>query len=358
MEPIDYLKKFNNCGFQAYIVGGYVRDLLLGIESTDVDITTNAKPEDICRVLNINDQSKYGSISIKDGKYNIDITTFRKESRYRKHNRFKVKFISSLKSDLKRRDFTINALCLDADGVIIDLFKGKKDLDNRIIRPIGRMSKKFKNDPLRILRALRFSICYDYKLENKTFKYIIKHRNLINEVSYTRKREELERIFSSENVSKGMHFLNDLNILSFFDIEDFSDIKYAGNIYGMWAQINYGSNYQFKKSERVLIENIKAILQDGKIDSLNVFKYGLEASLIASKIMDISSDKVREVHKNLGIHSPSELNIKGNEIENILKLKDKTKIKSIKESLILQILSGNLTNEEKALKKYLSHEWK
>ena len=131
MEPLDYLKKIEKEGFEAYIVGGYVRDYLLGYKTTDVDITTSATPKNVCKIFGINTGEELGCVNIKSSDLNVDITTYRKESNYFKHRPKSVVYVDDLKTDLQRRDFTINTICMDSDGNILDLLGGRKDLEMR-----------------------------------------------------------------------------------------------------------------------------------------------------------------------------------------------------------------------------------
>ena len=152
----NILLKIIDNGFEAYIVGGYVRDFLLGYESTDIDICTNALPKNLIEIFdgdNIS-VSSYGSIKLRSNKYNVDITTYRKEISYINGKLSEIEYINDIETDIQRRDFTINALYMDIDGNIIDKVNGKQDINDKIIHVIGDINKKFKEDPLRILRAL------------------------------------------------------------------------------------------------------------------------------------------------------------------------------------------------------------
>ena len=135
-KALEVLNILANNGYVAYIVGGYPRDYLLNIKSTDIDICTNAKPVELSAIFDtdkINDIG-YGAIKIIYKNYRFDITTFRKDIKYEDNRRpIKIKYINDLKKDLLRRDFTINTLCIDKDGNLIDLLNAKGDIDNKII---------------------------------------------------------------------------------------------------------------------------------------------------------------------------------------------------------------------------------
>ena len=177
-KAIEVLNIFFNNGFDAYIVGGYVRDKLLGIKTNDIDICTNAKPKDIVKLFDIqsNDETQYGAVKIIYKNYNFDVTTFRRDIKYEDNRKpVKIKYINDLKKDLLRRDFTINTLCIDKDGKIIDLLNIKDDLDKKIIKTVGNPRYKIKEDSLRILRAIRFASVLDLEIDSKTKAYIKKY---------------------------------------------------------------------------------------------------------------------------------------------------------------------------------------
>lgn len=167
------IDRLNNSGFEAFAVGGCVRDSILGIEPKDYDVTTNAVPEDIKKALSdfktIDTGIDFGTVTaISDGNP-IEITTYRIDGEYSDNRRPEsVKFTSMLSEDLCRRDFTINAMAFNnADGVI-DLYGGKKDLSDKVIRAIGNPYERFNEDGLRIMRALRFAACYNFSIEPET----------------------------------------------------------------------------------------------------------------------------------------------------------------------------------------------
>lgn len=194
-KAIEILKILYDNHYDAYIVGGYVRDKLLNIESSDIDICTNAKPDIIKELFDVLEEN-YGSCIVKYDHYNYEITTFRKE--IYNNSRFpKVEFIDNLEEDLKRRDFTINAICIDKDEKIIDLYNGIEDLNNKILRSIGNPDVKLKEDPLRILRAKRFKENYNLKYDESLNKAIKNNEELINKISKTKINRELNKIKES-----------------------------------------------------------------------------------------------------------------------------------------------------------------
>ena len=189
MKGLEIVKILVKNGYQAYIVGGYPRDLYLNIKTNDIDICTNARPNEIIKCFDKVDKviEQFGSVVID----NIQITTFRKDISYNGHYP-KVCFVDTLKEDLKRRDFTINTLCLDINGNYIDYYNALEDIDNKIIKSVGNPFDKIKEDPLRILRAIRFSVCLDFKIDDTLKEAIKKYTYLVDETKI-RKRKNIKK---------------------------------------------------------------------------------------------------------------------------------------------------------------------
>lgn len=210
-------------GFEAYLVGGSVRDWLLGTEPKDWDITTNAHPEEILKVLpDSKYENQFGTVllPIRDEQEVVltvvEITTYRSEQSYSDHRRpDAVVFEDSLDKDLARRDFTINALALAEDGTVIDLFGGQKDLQKKIIRTVGEPADRFKEDALRMLRAIRLSCQLGFSIEDKTQRGIVKMAGSVKFVANERIRDELIKILTSDRPAEGIRTLQDLKLLQY-----------------------------------------------------------------------------------------------------------------------------------------------
>lgn len=193
------LNKLNSRGFEAYIVGGCVRDFMLKNDPSDFDITTNALPCEIKECFDehkiIETGVKLGTITIIINSQKIEITTYRVEGKY-SDNRHpdKVTFSCNLYDDLIRRDFTINAMAISSSGELIDNFNGRADLKNKIIRAVGDPAKRFTEDALRILRALRFASQLGFYIEDKTSEMVHQYAYLLKNISAERIREEFVKI--------------------------------------------------------------------------------------------------------------------------------------------------------------------
>jgi len=222
-EVKNIFSVFKNNGFEIYLVGGAVRDLLLGKIPTNFDFTTNATPEKIQSLFPDSFyHNVYGTVSIpvktpdtSSTKTIVEITPFRKESDYFdfRHPQ-KIDWAKTLVEDLSRRDFTINAIAYDGEK-IIDPFGGQNDLKNKLIKTVGEPDKRFSEDALRLIRAIRFSSELGFFIEEKTRKAIEKNAHLITKISWERIRDEFLKILKSEHPAEGILFLRNTGLLKY-----------------------------------------------------------------------------------------------------------------------------------------------
>lgn len=201
-NALEILSIIKDNNYDAYIVGGYPRDKYLGIHSNDIDICTNMDLSLLNNLFNVEkDNSNFGNVVIKYKDFLYEITRFRKDI-YTNSRYPKIEYVSSLEEDLKRRDFIINTLCIDYKGNYVDLLSARDDIDNRVINTVKSADTSFKEDPLRMLRALRFALNYDMKLSTEIVESIEKNKNLLNNISKNSKKRELSKIKKSLNLSK------------------------------------------------------------------------------------------------------------------------------------------------------------
>ena len=214
--PIEYqqalpiLKKIEDAGFEAYFVGGSVRDVLLGQPIHDVDIATSAFPAEIKAIFprTIDIGIEHGTVLVLEGEEQYEITTFRTESTYQDFRRpDHVEFVRSLEEDLKRRDFTINAFALKEDGQIVDLFHGLEDLEQNVLRAVGNPYERFHEDALRMMRGLRFVSQLGFDLEAETFASIAEHRALLAKISVERINVEFIKLLLGPHRNQGLEML-------------------------------------------------------------------------------------------------------------------------------------------------------
>jgi poly(A) polymerase/tRNA nucleotidyltransferase (CCA-adding enzyme) len=219
-------RQARQAGYEAYVVGGCVRDILRGVKANDWDITTNAKPDEIKKIFTKSFyENKFGTVTVLTGSKDktlseIEITTYRIDGKYSdKRHPDKVRFAKTIKEDLARRDFTVNALALDEKNKIIDYFGGQQDLENKIIKTVGNPDERFNEDALRMLRAVRFACTLGFSIEKETFRSIVKNAKSIEEISNERIRDELIKIFASEKAAEGIDLLRQAGLLKYILLE-------------------------------------------------------------------------------------------------------------------------------------------
>lgn len=196
-EGREVLERLAQAGYEAYFVGGCVRDKLLGRPLKDIDIATSAMPDEVLGLFarTVPTGLKHGTVTVIMKEHPFEVTTFRKESAYEQFRRPKeVEFISDLNEDLQRRDFTINAMALSADGVLLDPYGGAADLAAGRVRAVGDPLERFHEDALRMLRGIRFACEYGFELEPDTWRALVTHAPLLVHVAMERVGAELDKM--------------------------------------------------------------------------------------------------------------------------------------------------------------------
>lgn len=349
------LTKIESSGFEAYVIGGYVRDLLLGNISLDIDICTNATPKDLIKMFPNASTKNLGGIEFKHKEYHFEITTYREELKYKNRKPVEFNYINSLVADLNRRDFTINTICMNSKGEIIDLLNGLKELNNSEIKMVGDIETKLKEDPLRIMRAIRFATILNFNLESKLYKALKKHNKKILTLSGTRIKEELDKIFLSNYLKKGLNLLDELGVLKLLNIKYESDIVPVKNLEGIYAQINIDYELPFTKQEKENIKNLKKIIKAGEVNAFTIYNYGLYISTIAGEILNINKKEITKIYRSLSIKDKKDIDIKAEEIVNILGDYYSNKIRNVLNKLEHLIISGKLKNKKSEIIKYLKN---
>ena len=211
------LERLHENGYEAYVVGGSVRNMMLGISVDDFDITTNALPNETKSLFPdftvVETGIKHGTVTVVVNGENVEITTYRTEGEYTdSRHPDRVEFTTSLELDLSRRDFTVNALAYDGKGTFVDLFGGEEDIKNKVIRAIGNPYERFNEDALRILRAVRFSSVLGFDIEEKTKCAMLECKRLLHKISKERIAVEINKFLCGKNVKNAL--LDNWEILS------------------------------------------------------------------------------------------------------------------------------------------------
>ena len=295
-SAINVLEKFNEAGYEAYFVGGCVRDYLLNDEFSDIDITTNALPDEVKQIFkkSIDTGIQHGTVTILVNGDSFEVTTFRTEDDYIDHRTpEKVEFVSDLKEDLDRRDFTINAMALDSKGKLYDYHCGEEDLRNKVIKTVNNPNERFFEDALRMLRAFRFSSKLGFEIEENTLKAIKNNAELIKFVSIERIVNEFRKLLTGRGNKRSLELLLDSklnNYIPFLDeiskIIDFSNYTFCQSLY-ILSKIN---DISFEKLKELKLSNkeIKQVKIYEKINKDFISNIPLEIILYNYDIEDVA----------------------------------------------------------------------
>ena len=317
-EIINIIKKLQSANFEAYLVGGCVRDLLMNPphkfmwgmnrEPKDWDITTNAKPEEIQKLFPNNIyENKFGTVAVKTDSDDeqlkiIEITTFRLEGKYTdKRHPDEVKFAKTIEEDLSRRDFTINAIALKPNTQnlkpeLVDPYNGQEDIKNKLIRSVGEPEKRFNEDALRLMRAIRFSVQLGWEIEKKTFAALKKEAGFIEMIAKERIRDEFIKIIMSSLAKKGIELLEEVDLLKFIVPELRQGINNGQNkhhIYTIWEHNLRALDYAVKKNYGLKIRLASLLHDVGKPNTkagegldCTFYNHEVVGAKITVKIMD------------------------------------------------------------------------
>ncbi|MBU3964152.1 HD domain-containing protein [Patescibacteria group bacterium] len=319
-----------NKDFQAFVVGGCVRDLLLGIEPNDWDVTTNANPKELEKIFpksfNVN---KFGTVTVltaskKDNLKEIEITTFRTEEKYTdKRHPDKVKWAKTIEQDLGRRDFTVNAIALkipnpksrtnskfkiqNSKFILIDPFNGQKDLEDKLIRAVGKPEERFQEDALRLMRAIRFATVLDFNIEKQTLSAIKKNTGLLEFISKERIRDEFLKIVMSDNPAKGVELLRETGLLKYIVPELLEGYQVGQNkhhIYEVYEHgirsLQFGAKENFNKYVRIaaLFHDIgKPRAKEGQGADSTFYNHEVIGAKMTAKILERLKFPKKDIEK-------------------------------------------------------------
>lgn len=376
------IEKINLAGYEAYFVGGCVRDLILNNENNDIDIATSAFPQEVKTIFprTVDVGIDHGTVAVLYNQQQFEITTFRTESTYTDYRRpDSVNFVRSLEEDLKRRDFTINALALSNNGMVIDHFNGLQDISNKIIRAVGEPSERFQEDALRIMRGFRFSSQLNFSIEQNTFEAIKSHVYLLEKISIERIHIEWIKLLLSKNRNSGLIAFLDSNAFHFCPcMENFNlIIKELLKINPLpfdteqlaWIIIfkigKYNSDevsnflVRWKCSNKIIKQVVSCLnLLDevlvGGFTKWIVYFLGEENSYLVSKACFYfdgrNRDKdVEHLLKNIPIVSKRDLNISGIEILNLSQKNPGPWVGELLDLIESEVIEGHLVNTNDTL---------
>lgn len=384
-KALPVIDKLNQAGYEAYFVGGSVRDCILNLPIHDVDIATSAFPAEIKEVFEktIDVGIEHGTVLVLHQDESYEITTFRTESTYQDYRRpDHVDFVRSLEEDLKRRDFTINALALNAQGQIIDLFHGLEDLQNKRLKAVGVAAERFQEDALRMMRGLRFVSQLGFDLEKQTQAAITTHAPLLSKISVERICIEFEKLLLGQNAQQAFqlfittdcfkycpqladkqHFLQQMSEILRFPIQDLSvawcllidhleiAIKHQKAFLKEWKLSNQ------RIHEVLLLREALEIIKQRPLDVLDY--YQLNETCLTQLFyiapfydLDLSKESLLNQYRLLVIHSLKDLAINGNDLMRALNRRGGLWLKETLAHCERAVLLKEVANEREALLNY------
>lgn len=380
---VPVLERINQAGFEVYFVGGCVRDMLLQRPLHDVDLATSAYPQEIKQIFpqTIDTGIEHGTVTVIYQKKAYEITTFRTESGYQDYRRpDKVEFVRSLKEDLKRRDFTINALAMNAQGEIIDLFAGMADLQQRQIRAVGVAADRFHEDALRMLRAVRFQAQLNFTIEKQTLAGIKTNAALLSHIATERIREEFIKLMEGSNRQAGLISLYQTQLYRFcpgLATYDFPKILQfaAGQIADeatVWSFLAYLGQLKraqvrpFLRQWKVANNNIKLVqaaielLDNYQGSNWQLYIAGQAATATAAQVLRLTrqqelAEQLIEQYQDLPLKSPHQLAINGQQIMQVLNLSPGPQIGQYLKQIQQAIVAGKLVNDYQTIVNYLKN---
>jgi tRNA nucleotidyltransferase (CCA-adding enzyme) len=385
-KPI--LEKLHLAGYEAYYVGGAVRDHLLNRRIGDVDIATSAKPIDVQNLFDqtIDVGAEHGTIIVLHNNTPYEVTTYRAESEYVDFRRPKeVSYITSLKEDLKRRDFTINAMAMDIDGIILDYFNGKSHLSEKLIQTVGSSSERFTEDALRMLRAVRFVSQLDFTLCPETRLSIKDHVHLLEVISVERKTIEIEKLLKGINQRSALDIIIETGMNTYLPgLEKKQDelkklraysLKYLKTGEELWTIFTYciapQSVQSFLRKWKLPVKLIKAV--DKNIEYLTIvnekswsdfllYEAGADRAVLVERIRSVMTDpmkldenvkRIKNSILELPIQNREQLVITGHDVIQYLNKQPGPWVSKAIKEVEKAIISKKLENNKSAIKEWL-----
>lgn len=386
LKAVPIIEKIEKAGHEAYFVGGAVRDFLLGKEIDDVDIATSALPNEIQSIFpkTVDVGIEHGTVLIVYEHESYEVTTFRTESEYENYRKPKeVQFVRSLLEDLKRRDFTMNAIAMTKNGEIIDPFHGQDAIKNKVIKTVGLPEKRFREDALRMMRAIRFVSQLDFQLDEKTYESICLNQHLLQHISVERILVEFEKLLQGRSRKKALKLIADSHLyqwlpglkdkkaslysISEMNIEDL-------NLEEMWAILmivmevpNILSFLKMWRMSGKKINKIQSICKAYEMrkkerwSKKTLYQTGLSIALMAEHIFSIfeqkdptnEMNKITSIYHSLPIKHRSELSVNGNDLIQWENKKSGPWVKQRLELIEEAVINGIVQNEKEQIRKWL-----
>ncbi|MBT2690037.1 CCA tRNA nucleotidyltransferase [Bacillus sp. ISL-47] len=388
LQAIPVLNKIESAGYEAYFVGGSVRDFLLDKEIADVDIATSATPEEMKSIFSktLDVGIEHGTVVVLFNGIPYEVTTFRTEAEYLDFRRpSEVQFIRSLEEDLKRRDFTMNAIAMDRNGQLIDPFAGKKAIEDRVIRTVGNPEERFTEDALRMMRAVRFFSQLSFDIEKSTYEALSSLAHLLQKIAVERKLAEFEKLLAGKNRMKALKIIGETGLyrylpqMSAFQRQLFSSADYHADmltVEEMWGflvclfGINHSAAESFLKGWKLPVKKIRKIRSilkwirfrsGNEWDGYSLYQAGKESFLSAERIRNVlqqtdlkrNTESLIELYNSLPIKQSSELQLTGYDLMDWFGKPPGAWIRAELEKAETAVLKGELKNSNESIREWL-----
>ncbi|MFJ5715752.1 CCA tRNA nucleotidyltransferase [Neobacillus sp. NPDC093127] len=382
------LRKLEDAGYEAYFVGGSVRDFLLKRRISDVDIASSATPDEVKSIFlkTVDIGIEHGTVLVLFNGGSYEITTFRTEADYQDYRRPKeVAFIRNLQDDLKRRDFTMNAIAMDRNGKLIDPFDGQTAIRDKIIQTVGKAEERFGEDALRMLRAVRFVSQLAFTIEKDTITALIKQIDLLKNIAVERKKAEFEKLLNGKNQKEAIKVLLDTNLFLYLpglatkkqQLKQLLNFQCESlNKNEMWSillfclEIMEKSAGTFLREWRMPIKDIREIQQmllflekrlQQEWSVYDLYRAGHDNILSVEKLYVVingitetdSMDHWLDLYEKLPIKHVSDIHVTGNDV---MEWFEKSGGPWLKETLLrieAAIVAGELENNKQKIKEWL-----
>ncbi len=376
------IRQLEEAGFEAVFVGGAVRDALLDRPVNDVDVATSALPEEVKAVFSktIDIGIEHGTVLVLDAGEPIEVTTYRTDGEYADHRRPEgVVFVRSLEEDLKRRDFTMNAIAMDADERIIDLYGGREDIHHKIIRAVGNPSERFAEDALRMLRAVRFSAQLGFAIEQATLAAVKEHAAEISFVARERIAAELEKIWVSSAPKAGIDALVESGVghylpgnvpahqgkwAPFHAEQAVVGWAYLSFLNDDWQEIV--QSYRLSNKDKAFIKQVLAAngkLQEGwrPFDyftyDMDVLNAAYDFALWAGDTPSITKEEIYRNKAALPIQTKQELAVNGHDFLQWYGGRGGPWLKEAMAQALLAVLEGKMQNDNQQIKDWFINDF-
>ncbi|MBE1554133.1 CCA tRNA nucleotidyltransferase [Sporosarcina limicola] len=381
----EVIRCLEAAGYEAVFVGGAVRDYVLGKPATDMDIATSAQPDEVKVVFSntVDLGTEHGTVLVLMQREPIEVTTYRTEGTYTDHRRpDEVQFVKSLREDLLRRDFTMNALAMTKEGELIDLFGGKQDIAHQIIKAVGNPANRFKEDALRMFRAVRFASVLGFAIEEDTYKAIAENAQQIRYISIERLKAEMDKLFNGIDPEKAFRYIQDSGLgihLPLFPIKAarlISTVPYESAVEG-WACFMVAGNfsptdvmkaYKLSKHEQMVITAVNEAYEKRRFQPFSIgdyYTYDLQVLFTAEKLFQayhadkekISNTEIMHRKQSLPIQSVKDLKVDGKVLISWTGLKGGPWTGKWIGLIEHAVLHGRCDNDSNTIKEWFLHEF-